>query len=209
MTRRATRTLGKWLVMPAIALLMLTGCGGGDSLPDTVTINLPDGSEVETTLGSGVISLADSRWQLTRGPGASAQGLAFVVVRFGPNGELAAFENNTLASDIFGSELIFDGETHETTQAGLTYAAATYGAETIDSQGFAFEGLLSAYVPIVGEVAVATASASGEFDGEDIDTIRGTFEFVSDVTNNVFDLVPEPYLHMEESFTFTGTRIIE
>ena len=203
------RTVGLLAVLPAVALLMTVGCSGSNALPDTVTVELPDGTEVETTMGSGVLAFADSRWQFMRGPGSSAQELAFMVVRFGPNGELEAFENNTLASEIFGSELLFDGEQHDTTQSGLSYSAATYGAETSDAQGFAFESRLAAFVPVLGQVAEATAIASGEFDGDDIDTIRGTFEFVSDVTANAFDMVPEEYVHMEETFSFIGHRIIE
>ena len=207
MLERILRTAG-FVVLPAFALLLSVGCGG-TGLPDTLTVELPDGTQEEVTLGSGVISFADSSWQFYRGVGNSAQGVPFVIIRFGPNGELAAFENNTIASQIFGSDILFDGERHDTTQASLQYAAATYGAETADAHGFAFEGLLAAYVPVLGEVAHATASAVGEFDGDDINTIVGTFEFVSDVTTNAFNLVPKEYVHMEEAFDFIGQRIEE
>lgn len=198
-----------FVVLPVIASLLTLGCSGGTGLPETITVELPDGSEVQTTMGSGVISFADSSWQFFRTAGNNAQGLPFVTVRFGSNGELAAFENNTLASEIFGSEILFDGQRHNTTQQGLQYAAATYGAETSDAHGFTFEGRLTAFVAVLGQAANATATASGEFDGDDINTVRGTFEFESHVTLNAFDLVPEEYIDMEEVFDFIGHRVIE
>jgi hypothetical protein len=202
--------MASFLVVFALACLLVFGCSGGNaSLPTTITVELPDGSQVETTLGSGVISFADSSWQFYAYAGGSAQAAPFVTVRFGPNGELAAFENNTLASEIFGSQLLFDGQRHPTTQEGLEYAAATYGAETSDAHGFAFEGRLVAYIPFVGEVADATASASGEFEGDDINTVRGTFEFESHVTFDAMGLVPEEYMHMQQEFDFIGHRVLD
>ena len=207
--RTRVLSMGNLIVLMAIVPLITFGCSGGTGLPATVTVELPDGTEVQTTMGSGVLSFADSSWQFYRTGGGSAQGLPFVVVRFGPNGELEAFENNTLAAEIFGAELLFDGQRHDTTQEGLQYAAATYGAETADAHGFVFVGNLNAFVPVIGEVATATAAASGEFDGDDIDTVRGTFEFESQVTNNVFGLVPEEYVHMQETIDFIGHRVVD
>lgn len=208
MLRRALRT-ANLVALSAIASLLTLGCSGGTGLPETITVELPDGSEVQTTMGSGVISFADSSWQFFRTAGSSAQGLLFVVVRFGPNGELTAFENNTLASEIFGTEILFDGQRHNTTQQGLQYAAATYGAATSDAHGFTFEGRLTAFVAVLGQAANAVATASGEFDGDDINTVRGTFTFESHVTLNAFNLVPEEYVDTEESFNFIGHRVIE
>lgn len=181
----------------------IAGCGSStNGLPSTVTVELPDGSAEVVTLGSGVVSFADSRWQFYQ-TSAAAQGVPFAIVRFGPEGELEAFEDNTIASSIFGSEIIFDGAKHPTTQQGLSYAAATFGAQTSDSQGFAFEGRLTAFAAML-EAANATASAVGEFDGDDINTVRGTFTFSSRMT-----LLDIPEGNMDLSFDFMGTRIIE
>ena len=205
-----TRVLRKAnvVVLPGAAALFALGCGGS-GLPSTQTIALPDGTQVEATMNSGVLSFADSRWELFSTSASSAQGLPFVIVRFGPVGELEAFEDSTLASDIFGSEIVFDGTRHDTTQQGLQYAAATYGAQTSDASGFAFVGNLNAFVPVIGNVANATATAGGQFDGDNINTISGTFDFESHVTYNTFDMVPEEYIDMEETIHFIGHRIIE
>lgn len=184
------------------ALLVTVGCGGGSSVPSAVTIELPDGTEVRATQGSGVITLADSQWDFFR-TASTAQGAAFVRIQFGSQGELTRFDNNTIASEIFGSTLIFDGARHNTTQQGLQYAAATFGAETSDSSGFAFQGLLTAFAAGL-EAATATATASGTFDADDPDTMRGTFTFSSRVT-----LLDIPEGNIDDSFTFVGRRVTE
>ncbi|MGB0716985.1 MAG: hypothetical protein ACPGXK_13975 [Phycisphaerae bacterium] len=178
----------------------VAGCNNG--LPATVDVELPDGTVVETTLGSGVISFADSKWQFFR-TSSTGQGAPFVTIVFGPNGELAAFEDNTIASDIFGTEILFDGATHPTNQVGLSYAAATFGASTSDSSGFTFEGRVTAFLAGI-QAANATASASGSFDGDDIDTVTGTFAFSSEVT-----LLDIPEGNIEDTYNFIGRRVIE
>lgn len=183
------------------ALLVMVGCGGS-SAPSAVTIELPDGTEVRATQGSGVITLADSQWDFFR-TSSTAQGTAFVRIQFGSAGELTRFDNNTIASAIFGSTLIFDGVRHNTTQAGLQYSAATFGAETSDSSGFAFEGRLTAFAAGL-EAASATASASGTFDPDDPDVMTGTFTFRSRVT-----LLDIPEGNIDDSFTFIGRRVTE
>jgi len=179
------------------------GCGvGSRDVPSAVIVELPDGTEVTATQGSGVISLADTEWDFFA-TAANAQGAAFLRLRFGPNGNLAAFENNTLASEIFGSTILFDGARHNTTQQGLQYAAATYGAETSDGSGFAFEGVLTAFAAGL-EAANATAAATGEFVPEDPNLMHGTFEFTSQVT-----LLNIPEGNQDVTINFEGRRVRE
>lgn len=180
--------------------LCVVGCSNG--LPSSVDVELPDGSVVQTTLGSGVISFADSKWQFFRTTG-SGQGAPFVTIVFGPNGELAAFEENTIASEIFGTEVIFDGASHPTNQVGLTYAAATFGASTADATGFTFEGRVTAFAAGIN-AANATASASGTFDGDDVNTVTGTFRFRSEVT-----LLDIPEGNIEDTYNFIGRRVVD
>lgn len=195
-------------VMPSmcvagVGLMLLSACGAGiTALPETVSVTLPDNTVVEVTEGSGAPSLANSKWQFIRTAG-NAQGAVFAVIRFGPNGELEAFENNTLASNIFGEEIIFDSSRRETKQFGLSYAAATYGAETNDSSGFTFEGRFTAFAGglVAGE---ATASATAEYDGDDKSVVVGKFSFSSQVT-----LIEMPEAEVEDEFNFMGIRVEE
>jgi len=176
------------------------GCTQNNNLPGQVEVELPDGTTVQTTLGSGVLSLADSTWDFFR-TGSSAQGAAFVRVQFGPEGQLTRFENNTIAREIFGATIIFDGARHNTTQQGLQYAAATYGAETADSTGFSFQGLLTAFFGGL-EAANATASAAGTFDADDPNVVRGTFAFSSRVT-----LLSIPEGNQDDEFSFEARKV--
>ncbi len=190
----------KRIAIVTTALLVTVGCGGGQSsVPSAVTVELPDGTEVRATQGSGVITLADSEWDFFRTGSASA----FVRIQFGSSGELTRFDNNTIASNIFGSTLIFDGVVHNTTQQGLQYVAATFGAETADSTGFAFEGHLTGLAAGL-EAATATATASGTFDADDPNTMTGDFSFNSRVT-----LLDIPEGNIDDEFTFVGRRVTE
>lgn len=191
-----------WLIPVVVGVLMI-GCGGSrNGLPNTVTVTLPDGSMTDATLGAGVIALADTTWDFFRAA-SNAQGAAFVRVKFGPEGQLDRFENSTIASQIFGETLIFDGERHNTTQSGLTYAAATYGAESTDSSGFAFAGRVTAFA--VGlTAATADASAVAEFDADDPNTVRGVFTFSSQTT-----LIDIPEANQEDEFNFVGRRVVD
>ncbi|MHC5108700.1 MAG: hypothetical protein ACYTHJ_02330 [Planctomycetota bacterium] len=190
----------KLIAVGFVFALGMAGCNPRNGLPATVDVELPDGTVVETTLGSGVISFADSSWQFFR---TSNQNTPFVTVVFGSDGELVAFEDNTIATSIFGDTILFDGTEHPTSQAGLSYAAATFGAQTSDAQGFAFDGEVTAFAAGI-QAAEATASASGEFDGDDVDTVRGTFTFSSRVT-----LLDIPEGNLDDEFTFIGRRVVD
>ena len=196
------RSFGKFVAFCTMLSFTVIGCAPpNNGLPATTTVELPDGTVQVVTLGSGVISFADSRWEFFRVVDSGTQITPFVIIVFGSEGELSAFEDNTIASAIFGSTILFDGQRHNTTQAGLQYAAATYGAATADATGFAFEGEITAFAAGF-EAANATASAVGEFDGDDIDTIRGTFSFVSRVT-----LLDIPEGNVDDEFEFIGRRM--
>lgn len=195
---------------PAIAAVILislpslhcgtAGTGTVNGLPSSLEVTLPDGTQTPATLGSGVLSLADTTWQFFR-TADNLQGGAFVTVRFGSEGQLLAFENSTIAPQIFGTSILFDGQRHNTTQAGLQYAAATYGAESADATGFAFEGRLKAFAAGL-EAATATASATATYDAADPNVIRGTFRFKSEVT-----LLSVPDANVDDEFSFLGRRV--
>ncbi|MBI1827763.1 MAG: hypothetical protein HY287_07745 [Planctomycetes bacterium] len=191
-------------LLAAAFLCGLFGCGsvGNNGLPNTVTVNLPDGTQVQAALGEGVPSLASSKWDFYQDL-STGQTLPFITINFGPNGELDRFENNTIANQIFGDVILFDGQQHPTAQQAISYAAATYGAETSDASGFAFEGHLTAFA--VGfTAATATATASGTFDAADPNTMHGTFSFTTQV--NVPGIQDG---NMDESFNFVATRVAE
>lgn len=189
------------VALAGVAAWTMVGCGpANNGLPETVTIDLPDGTTQVTTLGSGVISFADSRWEFFQ-TGSATQSIPFVTIVFGDQGQLEAFENNTIAANIFGTTILFDGERHPAAQPGLTYAAATFGAETSDSQGFAFEGRFTGFAAGL-EAATGSSTASGTFDADDINTVRGTFEFTSRVT-----LLNIPEGNVDMSINYVGRRV--
>ncbi len=192
-----------WFVLPPVALIAMTGCGlTGNGLPSTLTIELPDGTTTEVAQGAGASSLADSQWQFFRTAGA-AQGLSFLTIRFGSEGNLESFEENTIASEIFGSSIRFDGQRHSTNQKGLQYAATTFGAETSDGSGFTFEGRMTAFAVGI-QAGSATAIATGTFDPDDPDTMTGTFSFSTRVT-----LISLPEANTDDEFPFIAHRVVE
>jgi len=189
---------------PVAFLLLATGCGTiGGALPDTVTVDLPDGTQTTATLGSGVDRLANTSWEFFL-TAPAAQGAPFVVISFGDSGNLEAFNDNTLASEIFGDQIIFDGQVHNTSQAGLSYSAGTFGAETSDASGFAFQGVLNAFAAGF-KVADCTANASGTFDPDDPDTMTGMFDYAFQVT---VDFPGIPVSDLAQTFGFIAHRVV-
>ncbi len=192
-----------WFTLTAITVFTLAGCGAGkNNLPSTVTVELPDGTTVEVEPGSGIASLADSQWQFFR-TAAAGQGLPFLTIVFGADGNLESFEDNTIAAEIFGSSIRFDGSRHDTTQKGLQYAASTYGAETSDGSGFAFEGRMTAFAAGI-QAGTAELTAAGTFDPDDADTMIGVFTFSTRVT-----LISIPEANQDEEFPFIAHRVVE
>ncbi len=198
----------RWTVRAAIVPLITIACGcgsfsfGASGLPESVTLELPDGSMVEVEQGAGAPSLADSTWQFFQTT-SSGQSLPFVTITFGPDGNLERFENNTIASEIFGDTILFDGQRHTTTQKGLQYAATTFGAETSDASGFTFEGRLSAFAGGL-QAATATATAVATYDADDPDTVVGRFEFSTRVTISAI-----PNGNTDAAFAVVGRRVTE
>jgi len=191
-------------IVASLMSLGLLGCGGSSQLPEAVTVNLPDGTQAEVTLGAGVLSLADTTWDFFQLDSDGSVGrTAFVRITFGPEGELASFSNNTFVTEIFGDEIVFDGERHATSQEGVSYEAATYGAETSDASGFTFVGNLNAFAPVVGVVAEATADATGTFDAEDPDVMTGSFTFAGSTA----DLPGFPSESFEDEMEFLARRV--
>ena len=196
-------SLRNGIIFAASLSLSVMGCGSRSTgLPESVTLELPDGTTVEAEQGDGVPSLANSQWEFFRSS-SSAQSIAFVTINFGPDGNLESFEENTIAQEIFGDTIQFDGQRHNTAQKGLQYAAATFGAETADAGGFAFEGRLTAFAAGF-EAARATATATATFDPDDPDTIEGTFTFSTRVT---ITSIPEG--DMDDEFAFVGRRVTD
>ncbi len=191
-------------VIPAsLVLLTAAGCGlNRATLPSSIIIELPDGTSTEVDQGAGAASLANSKWQFYRTAG-TAQGLSFVTNVFGAKGNLERFENNTIASELLGTTVIFDGQLHNTSQQGLQYAASTYGAETADGTGFAFEGRMAAFAVGI-QAGDATAGATGTFDPDDPDTMTGIFSFSMHVT-----LLSIPGGDQEDEFSFIAHRVQE
>lgn len=201
--------MSKWLsrlsvtiVVSLLAVASWSGCGSaGGSLPQAVTVTLPDGTQVEVTEGAGAPSLANSKWQFFR-VAANGQSSAFATIIFGPTGNLQKFENNKLAENLFGDEVVFDSTRRATKQAGLTYSAATYGAETTDSTGFTFEGRFTAYFSGLA-AGQAQASASANYDEDDPNTVNGVFHFVTRTTLPI----EIPGANQEDTFPFVGQRV--
>ncbi len=183
------------------------GCGNrNNAVPDRVTIELPDGTTTTVTLGAGVPSLADSTWEFFvtgQLESSSAQSLPFLVITFGPDGELTRFDGNTFSPEIFGDTIYFDGNNHNTNQQGLSYTAGTYGAETTDASGFSFVGRLTAFA--AGFTAAnATATATGTYDAHDPDTMTGEFTFSVRAT---VDFIPNA--NMDLGYSFIAHRVAE
>jgi hypothetical protein len=201
--------MSKWLgqlsattVFALWAVGSWSGCGtAGSSLPQAVTLTLPDGTQVEVNEGGGAPSLANSKWQFYR-VAANGQSAAFATIVFGPTGNLQKFEKNKLAENLFGDEVVFDSTRRATKQAGLTYSAATYGAETSDATGFTFEGRFTAYFSGLA-AGQAEASASASYNEEDPNTVNGVFHFVTRTTLPI----EIPGANQEDTFPFVGQRL--
>ena len=106
---------------------------------------------------------------------------------FDSGGNLTSFVDFTLASDVLGSELILDDKKHPTGITGVEYSAITFEAETADGMGFTFVTSIFAFIPIFGEIASGTATATSQLDPDDPDIMTG--DFVFDITFDIPDLV--------------------
>lgn len=161
--------------------LISIGCGsGGSGFPSSIEITLPDDTTTTAEVGSGVASLADTSWEVFRVAADEVTPTTMVVTLvFNSKGGVSQFDDNTIASEIFGSQILLDGVRHNTTQQGLQYSAATYGAE--NESGFTFEARLLAFAAGI-EAANGFATATGTFDENDPDMMTGTFAYKTVVT---------------------------
>ncbi len=202
-TSRAILTL----VLSGGLIVAIGSCGNkSGAVPESVTVELPDGTTATVTLGAGVPSLADSTWEFfVTGEleSSAAQSLPFLVITFGPEGELTRFDDNTLSPEIFGDTIYFDGDNHSTNQQGLTYTAGTYGAETSDASGFSFVGKLTAFA--AGFTAAnATITATGTFDADDPGSMTGELTFSVRAT---VDFIPNA--NIDQGYSFIAHRVTE
>lgn len=190
------------VAFPVVAVTTLVGCNGNIG-PVEETLTLPDGTEVTVGQDDGAVSLANSRWELRNG------GTPFVTIVFDAGGNLTTFVDFTLASDVLGSELILDNKKHPTGITGVEYSAITFEAETADGMGFTFRTLISASVPIFGEIASATATATSQLDPGDPNIMTGDFVFdvTFDIPPSLLGLVPVPVEDIHEDLDFTAFRV--
>lgn len=191
------------LTLVAVALVstsVMFGCGAGGSFPETLPLELLDSTVIDATLGGGAPSLANSEWVFYRRNANGDRGALLLRIPFGPEGNLVSFEDNTLATQVFGQTIILDGQKHDTAQEGLSYAAATYGGESESGLGFAAQ--LTAYYSVL-QVAEGEASAIGEFLDED--TIVGTFSFNVEVSDLAESFVGSD-MSQEDEFEFIAYR---
>lgn len=191
------------LTLVAVALVstsVMFGCGAGGSFPETLPLELLDSTIIDATLGGGAPSLANSEWVFYRSNANGSRGALLLRIPFGPEGNLVSFEDNTLATQVFGQTIILDGQKHDTAQEGLSYAAATYGGENESGLGFAAQ--LTAYYSVL-QVAEGEASAIGEFLDED--TIVGTFSFNVEVSDLAESFVGSD-MSQEDEFEFIAYR---
>lgn len=190
------------ITLPFLAVTTLVGCNGGGG-PETETITLPDGTVVTVGQDDGVLSLANSRWELRNGD------TPFVTLVFDGSGNLTTFSNFTLAADLLGSELILDDTKHDTGIPLVQYSAITFEAETADGTGFSFVTSISAFAPIVGEIASGTTTATATLDPDDPDIMSGdfVFEIMFDIPEALLSLVPVPVEDINEEIQFTAFRV--
>lgn len=185
-------------VFTVFCAFLASGCIPTAAPPDSLDVALSATLKSTAARDSGPAVLADTTWAAYRKPdapgsatispyGASLGGPSILTrpepdtvmlrVRFGPSGvaELL-FDNAFYAPQIFGPQIIIDGQPHATITPFLTYATNSYGLSDGDRFGFA--------APIevwLGGLPVGTGLAYvwGTRTGDRID---GTFGYQVDVT---------------------------
>lgn len=191
----------RYVAVPLFFALGAFGCGAANNgLPTKVRVTLPGGLIVDADQGSGAQVLANTSWNFRRTL-SNGQSAIFVTIAFGPNGNIARFDNNTMAREVFGNTIHFDGKRHNTNQPGITYSAATYGAQTEDGTGVSFAGRFTGFA--AGIVAAnGSAEAIGMIDPENSTIMRGTFSFRTEVT-----LVDIPDANQQDEFAFVAELV--
>lgn len=186
-----------FMIIVPFAFAWLAGCGTRATLPSEVDITLPDNTKVGSRQGVGPQSLANTEWSFYR----ATDNALLTRVRFNADGGVAElYDNFALAPSVFGQTVTADGKSHATSTQGLTYTAASYGAE--NESGFSFQLRALAYFNGL-EVGNGSAFASGTHDGQ---RMEGTFGFKSQVTGLAANFVPEE-ANASEEFEFFATII--
>ncbi|HNQ21810.1 MAG TPA: hypothetical protein PKK06_01825 [Phycisphaerae bacterium] len=180
---------------------LVGGCGSGGGFAKTASLELLDGTIIEAPMSGGAPSLANSEWMFYRRNADGTPGAPLVRVPFGPDGNLISFEDNTLAVDVFGETIILDGERHDTSTDGVSYAAATYGAE--GASGLGFQVQVFAYYSSF-QVAEGEASLIAEY--VDADTLVGTFYFRTEVSDLAANYVGTG-ANQEDEFEVIALRV--
>jgi hypothetical protein len=159
------------IVALAILLAGITGCPLV-AVPDTAgfseseLVALGPDTVVETPLGAGAPSLANSTWAVHR---TEDDSLLFRL-EFGPDGELQrVFDSFVLAQPWLGSEVMADTQAHATVYPGGSYIFGAYAAEQDDNFGILghIHGLL-----LGTHLGTGTISFFGPLGNERVD---GTF----------------------------------
>lgn len=199
------RRLDVW----AALLLMTCGCFGPANLPTETEVVLPGDARQTATVNSGAESLASSTWEARRAadpddadgdsddtPRSPYGGLLnggfldrvpvdalMFRVEFNENGVATRITNNRFyLPDMFGDQLISDGQFHGTRTPGLTYAAASFAVQQDNQIGLAFP----AEVRFLGlPLGMAVVYGWGTFN-EDETRLDGTFGYSADL-----NLIPE------------------
>jgi len=152
----------------AMVLTVLVGCPfagrpPGVLFPESVLVPVAPGTTVETTLGAGAPSLANSTWALYR---ADDDTLLFRIA-FGPGGEVERlFDSFVFAKEWLGSKIIPDTQSHPTDFPGGSYVSGAYAAQqdgSVGVLGILHGGLSRAHL------GTATLSFSGTVEDDRID----------------------------------------
>jgi hypothetical protein len=192
-TRRGTA------LTPLFCVALIVGCGD-PGVPESMMLQLPDGSTVEADLGSGAATLANSTWQFVNATDTGSETLA-LTLSFGDDGELLGVADSPLLQPLFGDAIQLDGKRHATRQAGVQNAAGAYTTESEDGEEVAIGGLAIAYVAGI-EGGKANVLAFATFDEGGTDILRGHVAFSTRVT-----LLEIEGADVNESLNFIGFRV--
>jgi len=152
----------------ALAAIGLTGCPSA-GLPDSAAffkieaVTVAEGVAVETPLGAGASSLANSTWAIYK---ATDDALLFRI-ELGSNGDVERiFDSFVFASEWLGPEIVPDTNAHPTDFPGGSYISGAYTAEQDGSVGVlgVLHGLMFG-----AHLGTATLSFSGPLHGDRID----------------------------------------
>src|ERR1041385_404817 len=136
---RRSLTIRYCLGVTGCAILIAIG-GCTPMCPPTEPITLVDGTTANADVGSGAASQANSTWAFYANAAGPTSILGIQILpgtsvflfraEFGAGGKwVRIFDNEKIAPDAFGTQILFDGAQHAMVQPNLTYAAVSYGAE--------------------------------------------------------------------------------